>query len=223
MVDGTKRRVGRPRARKAGSTGPAKEAILVAAAELFVKQGYAGTSTREIAERVGIRQPSLFYHFSKKEEILGALVDKGVASFIDRLPDFEKRPQRAAIKLYELIKLDCETLMTEPYGIGQLMQLPELRRGVLRQTIEEKRNRIIGVYRKLIRRGIKDGDFLASDVDVTTFTVFGMGEAIWTWYRPSRTKSPSKLAEEIADLALRALLREPGTLESIKKAANSDL
>jgi len=222
MVDGTKRTVGRPRARSKGPAGPAKEAILLAAAELFASQGYAGTSTREIADRVGIRQPSLFYHFSKKEEILRAIVDQAAASLLDHLPDFEKRPERAAIKLYDLLNLDFLYLMTEPYGIGQLMLLPELRSGDLRQEIEQKRNRIIDVYRKLIRQGIKEGDFLASDVNVTTFTVFGMGEAIWTWYRPSRSKSPAKIAEQIADLAFRALLRDPSMLDSIKKAANSN-
>ena len=219
MGDGTKRTVGRPRARSNGPTGPARDAILLAAAELFVSQGYAATSTREIAERVGIRQPSLFYHFPKKEDILHAIVDKVAAALIDQLTDFERRIEPAAIKLYKLMKLDFLYLMTEPYGIGQLMLLPELRSGVLRQNVEKKRNRIIGVYRKLIRQGIKEGDFQCSDVNVATFTVFGMGEAIWTWYRPSRTKTPARIAESIADMALRALLVEPGTLESIKNAA----
>lgn len=221
MVDGAGRKVGRPRAQGAGATGPAKEAILLAAAELFASKGYAGTSTREIADRVGIRQPSLFYHFSKKKEILRALVDQAAGDLLSYLPKFEKLPECAAIRLYQLMKMDFLYLMTEPYKIGQLMLLPELRSGDLRQNIERKRNRIIGVYRKLVREGIKEGDFVPSDVNVTTFTIFGMGEAIWTWYRPSRTKSPNKIAEQIADLALRAILREPGKLESIKNSANT--
>ena len=139
MVDGVKRSVGRPRARKSGPAGPAKEAILLAAAELFASQGYAGTSTRQIADRVGIRQPSLFYHFSKKEEILRAIVDQGAAVVLDKLPELERRSERAAIKLYELMMLDFHYLMTEPFGIGQLQQLPELRSGDLHLDVEKKR------------------------------------------------------------------------------------
>ena len=220
MVDGAKRSVGRPRARKGGPAGPAKESILVAAAELFVSQGYAATSTREIADRVGIRQPSLFYHFSKKEDILRAIIDQAAAALIDQLRGFEKRPERAAVKLYELMILDFRFLMTEPFGIGQLMLLPELRSGSLRQTVEKKRTRIINVYRKLIRQGVSEGDLQCSDINVATFTVFGMGEAIWTWYKPSRRKSPVKVAEIIADMALKSLLAERIKLESIKNAAN---
>ena len=102
------------------------------------------------------------------------------------------------------------------------MLLPELRTGGLQRNVAKKRNRIIGVYRKLIRQGIKEGDFQCSDVNVATDPVFGMGEAIWTWYKPSRTKTPARIAENIADMALRALLVEPSTLESIKNAAKSN-
>ena len=62
---------------------------------------------------------------------------------------------------------------------------------------------------------------MASDINVTTLTVFGMGEATWSWYRPSARKSPLKVAELIADLAMRTLLREPGMLHDIKKSAKA--
>ena len=221
MVEGTKRKVGRPRAQKSASDGPAKDAILLAAAQLFGSQGYGGTSTREIADKVGIRQPSLFYHFAKKEDILYGIVDRAGAALLEQLPAFEKGAGRAAAKLYGLMKTDYLYLMTEPYGIGQLMLLPALRTGELRKRIERKRRRIMRAYRNLIRQGIEDGDFDCSDVSVATYTVFGMGEAVWTWYRPSRNKSPASVAEKIADMALRSLLRDPSTLDAIKREADA--
>src|SRR3954464_10631962 len=56
----------------------AREEILDAAAELFAQRGYAATSTRLIAERVGIRQASLYYHFDTKEQILAELLEATV-------------------------------------------------------------------------------------------------------------------------------------------------
>jgi AcrR family transcriptional regulator len=47
--------------------------ILAAAVELFSRQGYAGTSIRDIAEVLGMTKASLYYHFSSKEEILDAV------------------------------------------------------------------------------------------------------------------------------------------------------
>lgn len=219
MSDGPKRRAGRPRARKQAPSGPAKDAILLAAAELFTKQGYAGTSTREIADRVGIRQPSLFYHFQRKEDIMVAIINQAADVWIGYLPGFEKRPGSAATKLYELMRFNFLKIMTEPYGVGKLIMLPELRSGDFQELVESKRNRIISAYRKLIRRGIKEGDFEPCDVNVATHTVVGIAEAIWTWYRPARSKNPDKLTEQVVDLAMRALLSRPSQLDSIKKTA----
>ena len=59
--------VGRPRKnspRRRGAT--AREEILDASSELFTTQGFATTSTHQIADAVGIRQASLYYHFPSK-------------------------------------------------------------------------------------------------------------------------------------------------------------
>lgn len=46
-----------------------REAILTAASELFDLQGVQSVTTRQIAERVGISQPSIYAHFSSMQEI----------------------------------------------------------------------------------------------------------------------------------------------------------
>ena len=51
-----------------------KEAILLAALDLFSQQGYDGVSMRDIAGKLGIRQSSLYKHFSGKQEIMDSLV-----------------------------------------------------------------------------------------------------------------------------------------------------
>lgn len=54
-----------------GQTGArSRRLILDTAAELFSTQGYAATGLRQIADRVGIRTASLYYHFVSKERML---------------------------------------------------------------------------------------------------------------------------------------------------------
>jgi TetR/AcrR family transcriptional regulator, regulator of cefoperazone and chloramphenicol sensitivity len=48
--------------------------ILAVAVELFASRGYAGTSIRDITDRLQITKAALYYHFASKEEILAALI-----------------------------------------------------------------------------------------------------------------------------------------------------
>jgi len=64
---------GRGRVSGADSGASTREKILDVALDLFTDQGFDGTSMREIAGRLGITKPSIYYHFASKEEILLAL------------------------------------------------------------------------------------------------------------------------------------------------------
>lgn len=49
---------------------PTAAAIYRAAVELFYKQGYAATTLRQIADRVGLQVGSLYNHITSKEDLL---------------------------------------------------------------------------------------------------------------------------------------------------------
>ena len=62
-------------ARTVGSAADeTRQRILDIAVDLFIEQGYAGTSVRDISERLGMTKGSLYYHFASKEDVLTALV-----------------------------------------------------------------------------------------------------------------------------------------------------
>ena len=51
------------------SADATRERILTAALDLFSERSFEGASTRLIAERAGVQQPLLAYHFGTKEEL----------------------------------------------------------------------------------------------------------------------------------------------------------
>jgi AcrR family transcriptional regulator len=55
--------------------------IMVVALELFAAQGYAGTSIRDITDRMGLTKAALYYHFESKEQILDAVTEPLRADF----------------------------------------------------------------------------------------------------------------------------------------------
>ena len=69
FVQGTKAK----RQAQAHDANSTRERILDIALDLFLAQGYDGTSLREIAEQLGVTKAALYYHFESKEGILMAL------------------------------------------------------------------------------------------------------------------------------------------------------
>lgn len=127
----TRARQGRPRHTPSSDIGvPAREQILDAAGALFVERGIAATSTRMIAERVGIRQASLYYHFATKDEILAELLATSVRpslAMVERIRALVPERASAAAALYSVAVTDVQTLSRTPYNIGTLYLLPEVR------------------------------------------------------------------------------------------------
>jgi AcrR family transcriptional regulator len=60
---------------------PTAERILDAAEDLFAEKGYSATSLGEVADRVGIRSPSLYNHFRNKEALYGAVLERLLEAF----------------------------------------------------------------------------------------------------------------------------------------------
>ncbi len=82
LTDAAPRR-GRGRPRKTADErddGNRRQDLLRAAAHLFRSQGFAATSTRDIATAVGMRSGSPFYHFDNKEALLAAVMQEGMHS-----------------------------------------------------------------------------------------------------------------------------------------------
>lgn len=119
---------GRPRLTKQRRPGPTAQAeILDAAAELFTTKGFASTSTRQIAEMVGMRQASLYHHFSTKDDILAALLEQTVTPAQQLATRLTERTEPASVRLYALALFDSGQLMSGRWNLGALYLLPELR------------------------------------------------------------------------------------------------
>ena len=69
-----------------------REQIRVVALEMFAERGYAGTSLREIAERLGVTKAAVYYHFPTKEDILASLLE----DFLAQLDELIAWTERAA-------------------------------------------------------------------------------------------------------------------------------
>lgn len=66
--------------------------ILDAAEGLFAEKGYKATSLGDVADRVGIRSPSLYNHFRNKEALYMAVLERLVGKFTSPLMELLEKP-----------------------------------------------------------------------------------------------------------------------------------
>ena len=137
-----------PRGRRS-TTG--RERILQAAAELFAARGFAATSTRDIAQRAGIRQPSLYAHFALKSDILCELLVETLRppfEYAAKLRDDAELTARE--RLIRFLDFDIRGLFAGRRAVAVLSVLPEVRGEEfgeahrLRRELRELYGRLIG-------------------------------------------------------------------------------
>ena len=66
-------------------TEATRQALLAAARALFVEQGYAATSTPEIAAAAGVTRGALYHHFVDKRDLFRGVLQLEVEAVVDRI------------------------------------------------------------------------------------------------------------------------------------------
>lgn len=112
-----------------------KERIIEAAEVLFAKQGYQGTSLREITEAAEANVAAVNYHFGSKEGLLIAILDRVVAPInVERLRLLEEASRNGPPDVRQIL---TSFLLPDLRSIGELRERnPELPRFVSRMYSE---------------------------------------------------------------------------------------
>lgn len=195
---------GRPRHVPSTSAVAPRDQVLNASAELFVTRGFAATSTREIAERVGIRQASLYYHFAGKDEILAELLQRSVRPTVDKVEKIEAivPPETHATALYLLALIDIRTLADAPHNVGILYAQSDVTNSEVYAEFQHTRRELADAYGRI---GLR-----AASVDVTAdIDAPDLGEMLMhsievvTGIRNGGTAMTPHRANRIATAALR--------------------
>ena len=196
-------RAGRPRLttqRRPGTT--ARDEILDAAGELFTTLGYTGTSTRTIAEAVGIRQASLYHYFKTKDDILCALLNQTVTptlTIIDSIASTEPA-MSSAEQLHALALFDGRQLLDGRWNLGALYVQPELR-GAHLEPFWSDRERLRLHYLALSKDIVADTGVDEAAADLP----FRLVESLVNMWHKRPGPDRMKLPEHVADACVRVL------------------
>lgn len=175
--------------------------LLRAAARLFVDKGFAATTTRDIAEAVGMRSGSPFYHFRSKQELLKeAMIDgleAGRASLlaaIDGIADPERRLSiLVRTHLRTLLEADCNS----PMLLNETRSLDVGARAEIAAAFDRYQAPWQATLDELVACGR-----IASAAAPLRLLLFGMLNWSGHWYRPDGPLTVDQLADSAVGLLL---------------------
>lgn len=201
-----------------GERNNVKERIIKAAADLFMERGFGGTTVREIGERAGVGQSSLYHHARSKGQLLAELHAKHVQDISSRLDAINASNASPALQLREVVKALVAMVHTHKAVVTVYLResyalSPEAREGV---AVERKKND--SIIERILQRGIDAGEF-RSDLEVTLArrAILGMCNWAYQWYNPKGPYSIDQIGENFADLAEASVLAGSTDNKSAKK------
>ena len=107
-----------------GQGGERREEILAHAERLFAQHGVQSVSTRQIADAVGVSQPTLYAYFPRKSDLLDEV---GVRAFAQLEAMSAKIHQRSGQSLREIVRayIDFGLEHPDPYRIAFMIEHPD--------------------------------------------------------------------------------------------------
>ena len=93
--------------------------ILDAAEDLFAQKGYSATSLGDVADRVGIRSPSLYNHFRNKEALYEAVLERLLVEFSRPLMEMQETTELSQERVLEWL----ETIVRQHHANPNLARL----------------------------------------------------------------------------------------------------
>jgi AcrR family transcriptional regulator len=137
-----------------------RQAILDAALDLFADKGYFGTSLRDVAAVVGVRESALYNYFAGKDALFDALLVAQQITKTERLTALAEGPITDGRRLLEQLAIDTLKGFVDP-GEQKLfrilmsdgVRLAKVGRINLYERMASHRERLNDLLRRLIREG----------------------------------------------------------------------
>ena len=181
--------------------------LLLAALEEFATNGFHASTTREIAERVGMSPAAIYVHYPSKLDMLFEITKSGHKAVLteavagtERFVDPSDRV-RAFVETFTAWHARYHTLAhVSQYEIHALdsAQFKQIRR-VRRQIVEFLQGELLN--------GQDLGAFAVVDVRLTVTAILSLGIDVARWYHTEQSPAPAKLGQSYGALVMKMLRR----------------
>jgi AcrR family transcriptional regulator len=199
-----------------------RQSILDAAARMFRMHGYSGTRLSDIADEIGMKAGSLYYHFPSREALVEAVMDLGLqrthAAVLDRLSMLPADAGHLARLQVAIETHLLSVLEQEDYTSASIKLIWQVPAGIRERQIADQRA-YGALWRKLLEDARKGGAIRA-DVDLSVARMAIVGALNWAadWYKPGKL-TPKRIARDICAMVLNGLVAQDETAAAKRRPA----
>ncbi len=134
-----------------------RNAAIRSAAAVFAEKGFHGSSTRDIAEHLGIKQGSLYYYFKSKEEALGEVCLLGIRDYVQHMTSIAAGEQSFETKLVATVTSHLTSYREKNEALkvynDERLYLPEEKRRKLKELGSGYRQQLEQIFEEGIQTG----------------------------------------------------------------------
>ena len=193
-----------PLATIADSDGNRRADLVRVSARLFREKGFEGTTIRDIAEAVGMRSGSPFYHFKTKQDILAAVMEEGLVAGLDATQKIIESSDAPRDKFRALVRTHLETVLAEGHDfIPVLLYDWRSLSDELQAHIIELKDRYDACWQSMLSE-LKTAGLIEDDSGVVRLLLLGAINYSVQWYKPGKGLTLDQLADQTVEFFLKS-------------------
>ena len=180
-----------------------RERIIQVSAGLMRKNGYKGATLQSIADRVGVRQSTLFYYFKNKEQILLAVIDIAYEDFKKAIRQIIEDKNRSAEEKLRMVITTHVGILVEDFDSVNVFnsETRSLSPDIRKRYLAMRRDYATDFERLVIEIMELEGSrFKGLDPTVVTNAILGMCNGVGRWYKEGVFPEPRKIADTFCRL-----------------------
>jgi hypothetical protein len=187
--------------------GTRKEAIIQQAAGLFRQKGFAGSSMRELAERIGVEAPSLYNHIGSKNELLENICFSVANQFMAQLERIDADGLSPIQQLEQVLRFHIHMMVhayDEVFVANHEWQ--QLKQPFLSDFLQQRKNyeqRLI----TMVQAGIAEGLIKPVQPQIAVLTILSAVRGLEFWQGQKNNIHWDELENNMVDHLLNGLVQ----------------
>lgn len=186
-----------------------RNAVLSTAAQLFNERGYHATSLDDIAARLHVSKPTLYYYVKNKDEILIECVRRGLQMMQEGIEQTRKAGGKAIDQLMACMRIYTR-IVTQDFGMCVIRVSDDEFSPENRKELRRLKSGIDMEFRRWVTEGVAEGSIQPCDPKMTAFVIAGALSWIGRWYQPDAEYSSEEIASQFIATLRDGVLRRPG-------------